>query len=289
MKLLRSIAVLFTLICFNCESSKTYEEQIKKYKFYIKKTDSLIANEKYEDVFIYVNSAIEITDTIPIAFYKKGRAAYNLNWLDIAEENFTKVIEIEGEQSKTYKDRAKVYLKKKDNDFLDDINIYLKYYSNDDEAHVLKREYFEEREDFSKAIEEYNYEIEKHKDSIELYMKRSNLFYLNKEYDKALEDYNKVLELSPDNTAIQGKKKSLLKELNDHDNLLRCITIIIAIYVFYILLSFFVFKPFVIKKATNQIGGDFIIKKDPLIWLLPILLSLFVISLYFTGFIPNFK
>lgn len=280
--------LILSLFILSCGDDLTYEQKIKNYNFCISKADSLIQVNDYKEAIAYSNTAIEITDTLSAGFIKKGDASYELNWLDVAEENFNKAIKIEGKSSKIYKSRALLYLKMKDSDFLDDIDTYLKSYGDDEEAHELRRDYLESQNELDDVIEEYTRGIKNHKDSIELYVRRSEIYLKNKDYDEALNDYDKILSMRPDSPEIIKKNELLKNMLYYKKNRNISIGILIAIYVFYILLSFFVLKPIVLRKAENQIGGMHTILRDPLIWILPIILAVvFIIMLQF-GLIPNF-
>ena len=288
MKISKTLIVLSTLIYISCSSDVSYEQQVKTYNLYTKKTDSLIELKKYNEAMYYIDSAIEITDTVPVAIYLKGFASYKLNRLEAAEENFTKAIEMEGEKSGTYKDRAKVYLKMGDSDFLDDINIHIKNYPNDEEALKLKRDYLENKENYDDAITEYNLAISKDKNDINLLTKRADLYFKNGEYEKSIKDYEQILVLNPENENIKTKKNDILLLINKNSNRNYFILILISIYLIYVAISFLLLKPLVNKKAITQIGGEFEVSKDPLIWILPILLAITFFTLYFSNLIPNF-
>lgn len=47
----------------------------------------------------------------------------------------------------------------------------------------------------------------------------------------------------------------------------------------YILISFFLLKPYAQKKARESIGGNLKVKSDPLLWFLPLFMSLIFIIL----------
>jgi tetratricopeptide (TPR) repeat protein len=289
MKLSQIILFFSLLIIFNCSSDLSYEQEVKNYNLYVKKSDSLFELNKYKEALIYINYAIEITDTVPTAIYLKGFANYKLNRLDDAEEDFSKAIELEGEKSKTYKDRAKVYLKMGDSDFLDDINVHLENYPNDEEALVLKRTYLENKEDYDEAINEYNIALNKSKNDVSLLTKRAELYFKNGDYQKSVQDYEQILQLNPVNEDVKLRIDEISSLMNNNSNRNIFIGILIACYLVYLAISFFILKPLVYKKAVNQIGGKFIVSKDPLIWIMPIfLISLFLV-LYLSNFIPNFK
>jgi tetratricopeptide (TPR) repeat protein len=288
MKILKTVIILSILVLFSCGSDLSYEQQVKNYTFYINNSDSLIKIEKYKDAIRYSNSAIEITDTLPIAIYLKGLASYKLNWLEEAEDNFSQVIEIEGQTSRAYKDRAKVYFKTDDSDFIDDIDVFIKNYPNDEEALKLKRDYLENKEDYDEAITEYNLAIGKNKNDISLLVKRADLYFKNGNYQKSIQDYEQILKLNPDNENIKTKKDNILLLMNKNSNRNILIAIFISIYLIYIAISIFILKPIVNKKAISQIGGKFEISKDPLIWILPIILIITFFTLLFTNSIPTF-
>lgn len=288
MKLSKTLLILSTIIFFSCSSDESYEQQVKNYTEFINKSNTSLKEEKYREAIIYSDKAIAITDTVPIAIYIKGLALFKLNMFEEAEESFSKVIEIEGETSGAHKDRAKVYLKNDDNDFIDDINIYLKNHPNDEESLILKREYLENKEDFKNAINEYNLAINKNKNDISLLTKRAELYFKNGEYENSIKDYEQILVLNPENENIKTKKNDILSLMNKNSNRNYFIIILISIYLIYVAISFLLFKPLVNKKAVTQIGGEFEVSKDPLIWILPILLTITFFTLYFSNLIPNF-
>jgi tetratricopeptide (TPR) repeat protein len=288
MKQLKLLFIFSLLIFSSCSSDLSYEQQVKNYTFYINKSDSLIKKEKYKDAIRYSNSAIEITDTVSIAIYLKGLASYKLNWLEEAEDNFSKVIEIEGQNSGAYKDRAKVYFKNGDSDFIDDIDIFIKNHPNDEEALKLKRNYLENKEDYDEAITEYNLAISKNKNDISLLTKRADLYFKNGNYEKSINDLEQILKIEPDNASIKTKKDNILSLINNNSNRNIFLAILISFYLIYVVISFRVLKPLVNKKAISQIGGKFELSKDPLIWILPIILTITFFTLLFTNTIPNF-
>lgn len=288
MKTFKTVIIFSLFIFFSCGSDLNYEQQIKNYNYYVNKSDSLIKIKKYKESFGYSNAAIEITDTIPNAFYLKGIASFKLNWFEESKDFFSEVIEIEGEKSLAYKDRAKVYFKTGDSDFLDDIEIFIKNYPNDEEALKLKRDYLESKEDYDNAITEYNLAISKNKNDTLLLAKRANLFFKNGDYKKSIIDYEQILKLYPNNENIKTKRNNILLLINKNNNRNILIGLLVAIYIIYIVISFFVLKPIVNKKAINQIGGEFELLKDPLIWGLPIILTITFLTLLFTNLIPNF-
>src|SRR5690554_6741566 len=89
-----------SLFLVSCGDGLTYEQKINRYNHYISKADSLIQIQEYTEAVKYANSAIELADTLSLGYIRKGYCGYELNWMDIAEENFDKAIKIEGKQSK---------------------------------------------------------------------------------------------------------------------------------------------------------------------------------------------
>lgn len=288
MKLIRTVFIAFILSFFSCSSEMTYEQKVSKYLELSNKSSSLIQEGKYKESIDYSKAAIDITDTLPSAIYLKGLALLELNKLEEAEEDFSKVIEIEGDSSKAYKERAKIYFKTGDSDFIDDIDTFLENHPENEEAHILRRDYLEKKGDYDGAINEYSLAITKHKDSIELLVKRAGLYFKNGDYQKSVQDYEKILKKDPENKEVKARKVEILALMDTNENRNIFITILVSIYLIYGGLSYFIFKPLVAKKAMTQIGGELEVSKDPLIWLLPILLtSLFVYILY-NDLIPKF-
>lgn len=284
-KLLIPISLFFTM---SCGDGLTYEQKIKKYNFYISKTDSLIQIKDYKKAVAYSNSAIEISDTLPAGFIRKGFASFELNWLDVAEENFDKAIKIEGKQSEVYKLRALVHLKNNDSDFLNDINVYLENHPDDLEAIELRRNYYEEKNDLKSAIKEYSTAIKIDPNNGDLILKRAELFLKNGNWDEAMQDYETILKLDPHNDFVLDKKREIEKLKNDKSNRNTFIFLLGGIYIAYLIISLFVLKPIITRKIKNQIGGEFSIKRDPLIWALPIVLLLIFVVFYFMEIIPTF-
>ncbi|WP_417291193.1 tetratricopeptide repeat protein [Corallibacter sp.] len=280
--------LLIFVFLFGCGDSLTYEQKIEKYNFYVNKSDSLLRANEFEEAISYANTAIKMTDTLSIAYIKKGIACYELDWLEASEECFDEAIDIEGDKSTVYKLRSLVHLKNDDSDFLDDINNYLEHYGDDEEALELRRNYYESENEISKAIEEYSKIISKYPDSVDLILKRSKLLIESGDNEQALIDYESILKLNPNNEFIIKDKARLENLLFEKHNKNKFLIILLITYLLYVAFSFFLLKPLVLKKAEKQIGGEFEISKDPLIWILPIILAITFFTLYFTNSIPNF-
>ena len=192
---LRQAVICISIIFFvGCKSDLSHEEQIKKYNYFISNADSLTVAGKYKDAIALSDSAIKITDTLSKSFHVKGIASLNLGMLDVAEDNFTEVINLEGDKSTAYKERALVYLKTNNSDCLDDIDHYLENYPNDLDAHLIRRNYTEKNGKLEDAIIEYSLSINKDKYNLDLYKKRGNIYYKNGDYEEALADYKTVLQ-----------------------------------------------------------------------------------------------
>ncbi|WP_417236566.1 tetratricopeptide repeat protein [Bizionia paragorgiae] len=278
---------LISIFIYSCGDGLTYEQKINNYNLYISKADSLIFAEEYTEAVKYANTAIAITDTLSAGFIKKGYASYKLDWLDVAEDNLDEAIDLDGESSIAYKYRALVFLKNGDSDFLDDINIYLENHPNDEGAIELRRNYYEQKNDFDKAIEEYNVALLKYPDSTNLMLKRGELYFKNGSFDQALKDYKSILKLEPENEFVQNKKSELETLMTKKNDRNRFVFLLLGIYAIYVLISFFILRPIVRRKAINQIGGEFKLTIDPLIWAIPIVLTITYFALYFYDLIPK--
>jgi len=288
MNYLKKISIIFIVLFSSCSSDLSYNEKVRNYNYFVSISDSLIKQKNYRESIKYSEAAIEIFDSISIGFYLKGIAAYNLNKLDDAEDFFSEVIDLDGEYSIAYKDRAKVFLKNNDSDFLDDIDFYLKNHPNDNEALLLKREYFEKNKEYDNSILEYNKAIERNNHDIDLYKKRAELLFRVKDFKESLKNYEHISKNEPKNISILKKIEKIKKIIQERHNRLIFALVLIVIYALYFLLSQFVLKPIVFKKAENQIGGKFIVSKDPLILILPIIFLIIFLVLNNKGLIPNF-
>lgn len=94
--------------------------------------------------------------------------------------------------------------------------------------HNLGNEYYK-KEEFDKALEEYNKAIEVKPDSLETYFNRALAYTRKKEYDKAISDINKVIKLNPtlaEAYYTSGLIHEYLKDedgaLADYDKALSC-------------------------------------------------------------------
>ncbi|WP_159019751.1 tetratricopeptide repeat protein [Algibacter sp. L3A6] len=143
-KLYKIIApcVMFLLLC-SCGSRFSKQDQLRVYNYYVKKANQYNAIEDYETAVKYSDKAIDITDTLAIAYKIKGIALYHLNVLDDAIVNFDEVISLEGETSDVFKNRAIIHLKNDDTYFLNDIETYLSTHPNDDEAINMRANYYQ--------------------------------------------------------------------------------------------------------------------------------------------------
>ena len=268
----------------SCGSDLSDADKLKKYKYHVSKADSLFAIKKYKDAVIQGDSAIKITDTLANAFYSRGVANFELNLLDNAKEDFSQVIDIEGEKSRAYRNRAMVYLKLNDSDFISDIDKYLLVYANDEESRQLKVKFSEQKGDLSTAVKEYSLLIAKDSTKIDLYRKRGELYEKQKDYKQALADYRTIIRLSPNHSDVKQKiidleKVNLIKKKND-----LLVGYFILSYLVYLVLSSVIIRPLVKRKAKNHVGGNFIVGKDPLVWLLPFIFA-FIYFLYYKNII----
>jgi len=142
---------LFLLLC-NCDSKFSKQDQLRVYNYYIKKANQYNAIEDYKTAIKYSDKAIDITDTLAVAFKVKGIALYHLNILDDALVNFDEVISLEGEKSDVFKNRALVHLKHDDAYFLNDIETYLDTHPNDTEAITMRAAYYQDASNYANEM-----------------------------------------------------------------------------------------------------------------------------------------
>lgn len=287
---LRQAVICISIIFFvGCKSDLSHEEQIKKYNYFISNADSLTVAGKYKDAIALSDSAIKITDTLSKSFHVKGIASLNLGMLDVAEDNFTEVINLEGDKSTAYKERALVYLKTNNSDCLDDIDHYLENYPNDLDAHLIRRNYTEKNGKLEDAIIEYSLSINKDKYNLDLYKKRGNIYYKNGDYEEALADYKTVLQRELNNVELSSKKvevENIISKIENRNNL---IYLMLCLYILYFLISSLILKPIAEKKATTQIGGQIELEMDPFIVILPLVLIVTYIIMFYFELIPTLR
>ena len=87
---------------------------------------------------------------------------------------------------------------------------------------------------------------------------------------------------------IENLKVSIIPYLKiSYNFLMDNIVLILLGLLIYILISIFVMKPYVQKKAMKEIGGNLKVKSDPLLIILPVsfalILSAFWIIIYYTN------
>lgn len=276
--------VFFLLLSsiIGCSPDLSDADKLLIYKSHVNKGRLLYSTEKYQDAIIQSDLAIEITDTLSDAFIVRGRANYNLHLFELAKKDFDEVIDIEGNKSEVFIDRALVFLQNNDSDFLKDINQHLVNSPNDENARKLKIEYCEKNNNYNDAIEEYDILISKDLNNIDLYKRRSDLSFENGNLEDALKDYNYILKLSPESTDYVLRKQNLESIITYNESRNNLIYIFICFYLLYALISKIILKPLIIRKAKEQIGGKVEISKDPLLWLIPVILvSVFFYLLYF--------
>lgn len=149
-KIIASCIMLF-LLC-NCGSRFSEQDQLKVYNYYVKKAKQYNAQEDYRAAVKYSDKAIDITDTLAIAYRMKGIALYHLNVIDDALFNFNEVINLEGKTSDAFKNRAIIYLKNDKAYFLSNIETYLKHHPNDNEALNMRATYYQDAYNYANEI-----------------------------------------------------------------------------------------------------------------------------------------
>ena len=287
---LRQAVICISIVFFvGCKSDLSHEVQIKKYNYFISNADSLTVAGKYKDAIALSDSAIKITDTLSKSFHVKGIASLNLGMLDVAEDNFTEVINLEGDKSTAYKERALVFLKTNNSDCLDDIDHYLENYPNDLDAHLIRRNYTEKNGKLEDAITEYSLSINKNKYNLDLYKKRGNIYYENGDYEEALADYKTVLQTELNDVELSSKKVEVENIISKIENRNTLIYLMLCLYILYFLISSLILKPIAEKKATTQIGGQIELEMDPFIFIIPIVLIITFIVMFYFELIPTLR
>lgn len=210
------LLIIVATLSYSCGSDLSYEDQIKNYTSLVKQADSISLtkdNKKAEEI---ANKAIEITDTLGQAFLSRGYIRLKLKKWDESIDDFDKAIEIDGEKSQAYKGLAIAKLaSNEEEDFLENINIYLKHHNSDIQSHELRAEYYS-KNDYVKAIQDYSYIIKVAPNKSSYYLKRGNLYTLNAQENLGLQDYKSYIQLNPNknNDEILYKRGILNLKVN---------------------------------------------------------------------------
>lgn len=101
----------------------------------------------------------------------------------------------------------------------------MSYFDDDDEESVTdSRTYYHrgnecyEKEDYDRAIENYNMAIVLNPNFSEAYFNRGLSYYNKKNYDKAISDYNKSADLDPRNPVIYNNRGDAFYRKQEFDN-----------------------------------------------------------------------
>ncbi len=130
---------------------------------------------------------------------------------DLALSDFDKAISLKPDFAVAYAMRGCAYWANADYDealFLDDFNKALSLDKNCKEAYLGLGDYYEDKEEYELAIENYTKAIEIDKDYLAAYKRRADVYSYTKEDndDKKIEDYNEILEHEPANYQFYFKR-----------------------------------------------------------------------------------
>lgn len=212
MDIKKTFLLSISLILVSCHSKLSYKEQIKLYDKYTNSADSLIDIEKYKEAVDISTKAIDITDTLSLAYIKRGYAHIHLNKLSEAEDDFSEAIDIDGENSEAYKGRAiTYYFSNEKGDFIDDINIYIKNHSKDFYSHYLRGEYYTEKKKYEDAIKDLSFCIKLKPNNSSLLIKRGNIYAVNNKDQLSINDFDLYTKLNPNkNNDVINFKMAIL-------------------------------------------------------------------------------
>lgn len=156
---------------------------------------TLIKLEDYENAVIECNKALGLSNTF-IYHYAHGVASDSLGNFSIAEQDYTKTINLNAGFAKAYYALAKVHLKLNK---LDD------------------------------ALESANKAVEKFPDEIDAYLTRSLVFHERSDYPSAINDLSKVIVLEPENQDVLNLRGVYYQEFSQHQNAITDFTKVIEI------------------------------------------------------------
>lgn len=155
-------------------------------------------------------------------------------------DNYTKAIELKPTFAESYKARADVYYRiRNDDQAIADYTEAIALKSNYAEAYFGRATVYEVRKgDFNKAIEDYTKAIEYNKSYSIYYIRRAQLYSEIGNYSQALADFTKAIELSPDYDWGYNRRGFFYKDRGNYDQAINDFTKLIELspepnYYFY--------------------------------------------------------
>jgi tetratricopeptide (TPR) repeat protein len=156
---------------------------------------TLIKLEDYENAVVECNKALGLSSTF-IYHYAHGVASDSLGNYSIAEQDYSKAINLQTGFAKAYYALAKVHLKLNK---LDD------------------------------AIQIANKAVEKFPEETDAYLTRSIVFHQRSDYPSAINDLSKVVVLEPENEDVLVQRGIYYQEFSQHQNAINDFTKVLAL------------------------------------------------------------
>ncbi len=147
----------------------------------------------------------------------RGSVYYKLNQYEKAAEDFSKVIELNQNDTNAYRNRGDTYYQ------MGEYNKAIEDYSKAIEKTPYEAEFYNNRgfiyyfilEEYDKAIRDYNKAIELAPNNALYYSNRGNAYYKTKKYEEAIADYSKAIDLNPEDKEVYQNREKAKMELRD--------------------------------------------------------------------------
>ncbi len=223
---------------FACHDRRDYKGAIKHYtdatklsprfyKTYYNRAIVYHAQGEWDNAIYDNKKAIELNSSFALAYHNLGNnyvSRDEVGDLDKAIAKYSKAIDLDPYNSKTYTARGAAYYMKvsihsirRDSvrvPIMDDVESFDKAIedyskaidldSKGVEAYINRADAYKAICEWAKAIPDYSEAIELKPDNADFYRKRANAYLENGEYDEAIKDYNEVENLDPETHRING-------------------------------------------------------------------------------------
>ena len=218
-RLLNNAKYAFSIKNFS-EANIYLDKYLLKYKksaeAYFLNAEISAAKNEYKNALINYSKAIDLEENsneINLAYavclieLKKGKKALQV---------LNKIIENDSTEINAFYQRAKLNLLiNKLEKAQEDIDFYLKYYSENEKAIYLSAEIDFAANDFLSAIPKFGKLIKQNPAKEEYFIGRANSYMKTKTYKYAINDYSMALDLNPKLANVYFKKANAHKELGE--------------------------------------------------------------------------
>ena len=156
------------------------------------------------DSIRYYSNVIELNPTDSyltfMAYSNRGLAYFFQRNLELAIEDFTRVIELEPNSPLAYNNRGGAYYEQDNLELaIEDFTRAIELNPDNDQAYYNRGVVHHKQGNLDQAIEDYTRAIELNPDNDQAYNNRGDVHQKQGNLDQAIEDHTRAIELNPDN------------------------------------------------------------------------------------------